>query len=83
MKFVEQGFPGERSKLVLAGELGGSDNLTRLYRQILELSFQGIKGPELEVSKFVIAAVVLAKVPLHCDNLHDFVSTKVISQVCP
>jgi len=74
MKFVEQGFPGERLELVLTGELGGSDNLTKLYRQILELSFQGIRGPELEVSKFIIAAIVLAKTPLHYNDLPDFVS---------
>jgi len=74
MKFVEQGFPGERLELVLTGELGGSDNLTKLYRQILELSFQGIRGPELKVSKFIIAAIVLAKTPLHYNDLPDFVS---------
>jgi hypothetical protein len=79
VRFVEQGFLGERLKLVLAGELGGSDNLTRLYRQILELSFQGIRGPELKLSKFVIAAIVLAKVPLHYDNLYDFVSQPKLS----
>jgi hypothetical protein len=79
MKFVEQGFPGERLKLVLAGELGGSDNLTKLYRQILEVSFHGIRGPELEISRFVIAVIVLAKVPLHYDDLHDFVSQPKLS----
>jgi len=79
VKFVEQGFPDERLKLVLKGELGGSDNLTKLYRQILELSFQGIRGPELEVSKFVIAAIVLAKLPLHYDDLHDFVAHSKLS----
>ena len=79
MKFLEQGFPGERLKLVLAGELGGSDNLTKLYRQILDVSFREIRGHELEVSRFVIAVIVLAKVPLYYDDLHDFVSQPKLS----
>jgi hypothetical protein len=74
VKFVEQGLSSERLKLVLNGELGESDNLTKLYRQILELSFQGIKGPELEVSKLVISTIILAKVPIYYDDLPDFVS---------
>jgi hypothetical protein len=79
VKFIEQGFPGERLKLVLTGEFDGSDNLTKLYQQILELSFQGVNASELEVTKFVIAAIVLAKVPLHYDDLPDFVSQPKLS----
>jgi hypothetical protein len=74
MRFVEQGLPEEQLELVLSGDLGEEDNITTLYRQILEFSFRDMKGRVLEVYKVIVSTIVLAKTPLHCDDLYEFVS---------
>ena len=74
MRFVEQGLPDEQLQLVLDRDLGEEDNITKLYTQVLETSFREFKGRTPEAIKSVIAAIVLAKVPLSCDNLHKVVA---------
>jgi hypothetical protein len=64
MRFVEQGLPDEQLDLVLAGDLGEGDNITKLYRQILESSFRGAKVRTLQVFRLVVSNIILAKVPL-------------------
>jgi hypothetical protein len=73
MRFVEQGLPDEQLDLVLAGDLGEGDNITKLYRQILESAFRGAKASTLEVFKLVVSTIVLAKVPLSSDDLCRFI----------
>jgi hypothetical protein len=73
MKFMEQGPPDEQLKLVLAGDVRGVDNITNLYKQILEFSFPAVQSETLELFKLVVSTIVLAKVPLRSDDLHQFV----------
>jgi hypothetical protein len=73
VKFVLQGLPEEQLDLVLAGDLGEEDNITMLYQQILEFSFGGANNRTLEVFKLVASTVILAKVPLRNDDVHQFV----------
>jgi hypothetical protein len=79
VRFVEQGLPDEQLKDVLSGDLGEGDNITRLYCQVLELSFQEVKGHTLEVTRLVIAFIALAKVPLPYNDVHKFVSQSKVS----
>jgi hypothetical protein len=79
MRLVEQGLPSEQLQLVLSGNLGEGNPLVKLYRQILDISFQNANGRTLEVYKLTITAIVLAKIPLHYDNLHFFVSEDKLS----
>jgi hypothetical protein len=81
MKFVLQGLPEEQLDLVLAGDLGKADNITKLYRQILEFSFGGAKARTLEVFKLVISTVILAKGTLCINDLHKIVSEPMSSVV--
>ena len=74
MKFLEQGLPDEQLELVLAGDLGEGDNITKLYQQILEFAFPAPKASTLELFKLVVSTIVLAKVPLRTNDLHEFVS---------
>jgi hypothetical protein len=73
VKFVSQGLPEEQLDLVLAGDFGEEDNITKLYQQILEYAFGAAKDRTLEVFKLVVSTVILAKVPLCIDDLHQFV----------
>ena len=79
VRFVEQGLPDEQLRLVLDGDLGEEDNITKLYTQVLETSFRDFKGRTPQAIKSVIAAVVLAKVPLSCDDLHKVVAQPKVS----
>ena len=76
---MEQGLPDEQLRLVLDGDLGEEDNITKLYTQVLETSFRDFKGRTPQAIKSVIAAVVLAKVPLSCDDLHKVVAQPKVS----
>ena len=72
VKFLDQGIPVDQLEYVLSGDLGQGDNITKLYRQILEISFREASGRTHEVFRRVVALVVLAKVPLHFDDLPQF-----------
>ena len=69
IRFVEQGLPDEQLEHVLNGNLGDGDNVTKLYRQILELSFQDANVRMLSVLNRVATAILLAKIPLYVNNL--------------
>jgi hypothetical protein len=73
VKFVGRSLPDKQLKLVLDGDLGESDNVTELYRQILELLFREADDCTLYVFDQVVTAIVLAKIPLHVDDLPSFI----------
>ena len=73
VRFVEQGLPVERLDLVLKGDLGGGDDITKLYRQVLDLSFPHANGRTLEVFKHVVGTIVLAKRPVLHEDLPQLV----------
>jgi len=73
VRFVEQGLPEERLKDVLDGDLGEVDNVTQLYRQILEISFQEADDHMLNVLNRVLTVIILAKIPLCIDDLPWFI----------
>lgn len=70
----KQSLPGERLKLVLEGDLGESDRVAKLYRQVLDLSFEEADNHKLGVFKQVVTAIILAKIPLHVDDLCQLIS---------
>lgn len=72
VNFVGQGLPCDQLDLVLGGDLGDEDNVTQLYRQILELSFRGIRGRTLDVFNLVVSTILLAKIPLYVVDLPRF-----------
>ena len=71
--------PDEQLELVLDGDLGEEDNITKLYTQVLEMSFREVKGRALETTRLVIAAMVLAKVPFRREDLHKLVGQPDVS----
>jgi hypothetical protein len=73
IRFIEQGLPEDQFELVLNGDLGGGDNVTQLYRQILELSFRNTHGRAIDVFNLIMSTIVLAKIPLHVDDLPRFI----------
>jgi hypothetical protein len=76
---VKQGLPDKQLRLVLDGDLGEEDNITKLYKQVLEMSFREFKGQDLEDIRLVIAAIVLAKVPFRLEDLHKVVGQPDVS----
>jgi len=58
---VDQGLPVERLELALEGDLGGGNDITKLYQQVLQLSFAKAEGRTLEVFRLVVGAIVLAQ----------------------
>jgi len=74
IRFVQKGLPDECLEHVLKGDLGGGDNVTQLYHQVLELSFGEADSHTLEVFNCVVTAVILAKIPFHPNDLAGFLS---------
>jgi hypothetical protein len=74
VRFMDEGVHEERLERVLKGSMGGGGNITKLYQQILELSFPKSDDYTLNAFHQVISAIVLAKVPLHEDDLPHFTS---------
>lgn len=73
IRFLEQGFVKEQLDLILAGAFDGERNsIDQLYRQIIQLSFQNCTAGMLDTYKRVVGAIVLAKAPLYCRDLHHF-----------
>ena len=69
----EKEVPDERLRLILAGKLGrGGDSIDTLYRQILDFHFKDSSSTLLELFRAVLGALVVAKVPLHFDDLKHF-----------
>ena len=74
VRFIEEGVHEERLERVLNGDMGSGDNLTKLYRQILESSFPKPDGHTISVFHHVMGAVIQSKVPLREDDLPHFTS---------
>jgi hypothetical protein len=74
VRFIEQGLPDEQLELILNDDLGGGDAVTQLYRQILELSFRDVRGRALDLFNLIVSTIILAKIPLHVDDLSSFYS---------
>lgn len=74
IRFVQKGLPEECIERVLRGDLGGGDNVTQLYRQVLELAFGDADSRTLKVFNHVVTAIILAKIPFHPDGLARFLS---------
>lgn len=74
VRFMEQGVHDERLQRILRGDMGRGDNITKLYRQILEFSFQAADNYTLKTFNRVVSTIVLAKIPLHEDDLPQFIS---------
>ena len=73
--FMEEkrGKPADKLKLILAGDLGRrSNNIDTLYRQILEFSFNDVDDVTFELFKAVVGTIIIAKTPLHRDDLKHF-----------
>jgi hypothetical protein len=76
VRFIEQGVHEERLQRVLNGGIGGGDDIAKLYQQILEFSFKGADDFTLKMFNQVVAAIVLAKVPLHEDDLSHLIAQR-------
>jgi hypothetical protein len=74
VRFLERGLPGKRLAYVLHSGIGEADNVTELYRQILELSFQKDDVDLMDAFHRVMTAIVLAKIPLHIDDIVQLTS---------
>jgi hypothetical protein len=73
VRFVDQGLPDEQLEHVLSGYLGEGDTVTKLYRQILQHIFREANDRMVHVFHQVVTPIVLAKVPLHVDDLPVFI----------
>jgi hypothetical protein len=74
VRFVEGGVQSERLKRVLSGGMGVRENVAKLYRQVLELSFREADDHTLYTFGQVVATIILAKDPLHEDDLSQLIS---------
>jgi hypothetical protein len=74
VRFVEEGIHDERLQRVLSGRIGNGDDITKLYQQILALSFREADNYMLHTFNRVVAAIVLAKVPVHEDDLPQIIA---------
>jgi hypothetical protein len=73
VRFMEQGVHEMRLQRVLSGDISGGDITTDLYRQILDLSFGKTDDYTLKIFIQIISVIILAKVPLHEDDLPQFI----------
>jgi hypothetical protein len=77
VKFVEQGIPNKRLNSILQGQFqDGEENLDRLYRQVMNLSFEKATDDEIEIYKLVVGVVVLAKIPIRRRDLRYFMGNE-------
>ena len=74
LDFVKKGIdPVTRLRSILTGCMGGENRrLDFLYKQVLEISFEGLEADELDAFKKVVGAIVLAKIPLCKGDIHRF-----------
>jgi hypothetical protein len=74
--------PDEQLDLVLHGGFGEEgDVINKLYQRILAVSFENSDDRMLNALRTVIGTIVLAKVPLHRNDLVHFLSTPVKESV--
>jgi NACHT domain len=75
MSFMEEGWcdPAVKLDLVLTGNLGTmNENIDMLYRHILDYSFRDADGATLVVLRAAVGAIIVAKAPLHSNDLKYF-----------
>jgi NACHT domain len=79
MAFMEESrdnaSPPAKLKLILAGYLGKHDNIDVLYQQILDFSFRDADDTMFELFRAVVGTIIVAKTPLHRDDLKHFVGS--------
>jgi hypothetical protein len=78
VKFVDEGQPEEQLENILQEPLhhGG---LTQLYRQILSVSFKNPSATVLEAFRNVTGTIILAKIPLHRQDLVHLLDVKPVA----
>jgi hypothetical protein len=73
-----RGKPKSKLQLVLSGNLGAkSENIDLLYRNILFFSFENLDEATFRLFRMVVGIIVVAKVPLHRDDLKHFIRRRV------
>jgi len=69
----EQDSPQIKLELILSGKLGkGTVNIDALYLQVLDFHFKNSDGTTFELFKAVLGTIVVAKTPLHHNDLKYF-----------
>jgi hypothetical protein len=74
VRFMEKGSPTKQLMDILDGnfrEPEDGDGIDNLYRQILHLSFENAKSHVLLTFKRVVGTILLAKIPLHRNDLYQ------------
>lgn len=75
IQFIDQGLPKQQLNLILSGTFyEKGDAISKLYQQILRLSFNNPRGCVSDTFKKVIGAIVVAKTPVHCQDLIHFLN---------
>jgi hypothetical protein len=70
----KRGKPKDKLRLVLSGNLGTkSESIDSLYRNILHFSFEDSDEATLRLFRMVSGTIIVAKVPLHRDDLKHFI----------
>jgi len=69
LDFVKKGIPEKRLRSILTGDWGGKGKTDSLYKQVLEISFEGLHADEFDTFKKVAGAIVLAKTPLRQSDI--------------
>jgi hypothetical protein len=75
MEFMgeRRGKPNTKLQLILAGNFGTkSEGIDTLYRNILHFSFEDSDDTTLQLFRMVLGTIIVAKVPLHRDDLKHF-----------
>ena len=71
VRFLEKGSPTKQLMDILGGNFReDGDGIDNLYRQILHLSFENTKAHILLTFKRVVGIILLAKIPLHRNDLY-------------
>jgi hypothetical protein len=83
IKFVDEGQPEEQLESILSEPLHHS-SLSQLYRQILGVSFKDPSATVLEGFRNVTGTIILAKIPLHREDLVHLLDVKsvVLDHIC-
>jgi hypothetical protein len=78
VKLMQQGIPHTRLNEILQGQFQGEhERLDGLYCQVMNLSLQMMNVDELKIYKLVVGTIVLARIPLHRQDLRYFLDRSV------
>jgi hypothetical protein len=78
-RFVEQGIFVEMLDFVLKGDMGGGYDITKLYQQVLDISFPKANARTLEVFRCVIGTIAFAKAPIFAEDVQQLVGEPYLS----